>query len=402
MAIIPYISCRQIGEGLLPGETKFLFFGNSYLAGNTTESNRQVTVRTACTVSNLKVKVPVNSLSTATTTIRIRINGANGNQVVSFAAGVTGTAEDAVNTDSITAGQLVCFSEVAAAGGSGQIDIFNLTTLVESVDGVLLNTFSGLSKATDSSSSYYAPTGLGTGGSATENNYSKVSINGTAQNLQTNISSNPRSTTSTIRFRKNQANGNQVLSIGAAATGLFEDTTNTDTIVSGDEIGTVLILSTGGGTLVGSSIVMPIADSEEYFFAISLSTGSAIAADTTQSYALAGYTADGTETSLSVALNDNPTLENLYTYISANTRTSTTTFRLRKNAGNANQVISVATTLTGEFQDTSNSDAVLADDLLNYQAITSTGSGSITITNMSISSGTDETGYTNLLLLGVG
>jgi hypothetical protein len=60
------------------------------------------------------------------------------------------------------------------------------------------------------------------------------------------ISSNTIANTSTWRLRKNQANGNQSVTITASGTGYFEDSTNQDSVVAGDEVCYQLV--TGAGT----------------------------------------------------------------------------------------------------------------------------------------------------------
>lgn len=59
------------------------------------------------------------------------------------------------------------------------------------------------------------------------------------------VASNAQTGTTTVVFRKSGVTGNQALSIGTAATGAFEDTTNTDSVVSGDLINGMITL---GGT----------------------------------------------------------------------------------------------------------------------------------------------------------
>ena len=49
---------------------------------------------------------------------------------------------------------------------------------------------------------------------------------GTFSNLRVRITTHTGTPGSTIRFRKNGADGNQVISIGVAQTGEFEDATN--------------------------------------------------------------------------------------------------------------------------------------------------------------------------------
>ena len=84
-----------------------------------TESNVQLEALFDFTWSDLSVQVPSNS-STATTTCRSRINGANGNQVVTYTSGQTGVKQDTSNTDSVTDGDDISFQ------ASGMNATFNI------------------------------------------------------------------------------------------------------------------------------------------------------------------------------------------------------------------------------------------------------------------------------------
>ena len=59
-------------------------------------------------------------------------------------------------------------------------------------------------------------------------------------------------------------------------------------------------------------------------------------------------------------------LDNLSSYIYTNSSTSTTTIKLRVDGVDGNQSIAVGSGVTGALQDTSNSDSISADDLVNY------------------------------------
>ena len=72
----------------------------------------------------------------------------------------------------------------------------------------------------------------------------------TWKNLLAYLPTNTSTGVTTIKNRKNTADGTMVLSIGASATGLFEDTTHTDSLVTGDLIGYSIVTGTAAtGTL---------------------------------------------------------------------------------------------------------------------------------------------------------
>src|SRR3990167_6819271 len=77
------------------------------------------------------------------------------------------------------------------------------------------------------------------------------------------------------------------------------------------------------------------------------------------------------------------TFSKLSAYALTNTLDGTTTIRLRVNAGNVSEVISITGGATGAFSDSSNTDAISANDLVNHQIVTAGNSGSIVITFIS-------------------
>lgn len=73
---------------------------------NATEANVQLKMRASGTLKKFRVFVSSNTHD-ATTTILIRKNGANGNQVVEYLTLATGQKEDLVNTDTFVDGDLI-------------------------------------------------------------------------------------------------------------------------------------------------------------------------------------------------------------------------------------------------------------------------------------------------------
>ena len=70
------------------------------------------------------------------------------------------------------------------------------------------------------------------------------------------VRSNNLDATSTLRFRKNNVDGNQSVSIAANTAGLFSDMANTDTTAVEDLINYRLVAGTGGtGDLLGVDII---------------------------------------------------------------------------------------------------------------------------------------------------
>lgn len=72
------------------------------------------------------------------------------------------------------------------------------------------------------------------------------------------------------------------------------------------------------------------------------------------------------------------TVRNMRVYVSANTRSATTNFRLQKNGISGSLNVAVGAGLTGWFEDVSNSDSIADNDLLNFALVAGTGTGTCT------------------------
>jgi hypothetical protein len=85
------------------------------------------------------------------------------------------------------------------------------------------------------------------------------------------------------------------------------------------------------------------------------------------------------------------TLSNLYVRVTANTCNGTITYNMRENSVTKNQTLSVLTTQTGEFEDTLNTDTIVAGDGYAIQVVGTgtTGSNTVSIVRLLFSTTTD-------------
>lgn len=155
-----------------------------------------------------------------------------------------------------------------------------------------------------------------------------VGVSGTFSNLSTQMIQNERSTTFVVRFCKNGSNGSQVISIPGFATGNYTDTTNTDSVVSGD----LVSYSTGqtytSGTVILSNI-STLFDSAEHTYIYGNELGGTSAA-----YAsLSGEFAANASLSLQ-RINFDCVFSHLSHYIGTNTNTSSRDTHLIKESSN--------------------------------------------------------------------
>lgn len=216
---------------------------------------------------------------------------------------------------------------------------------------------------------------------------------GTFSGMTINMNANTINATSTMRFRKNAANGNQTITIGSSATGQFQDTTNTDSVVAGDTVD--YAITTGGTT--GTQSPQVISSTFDSSTPTTLTSNRLMVIDaggvtgyttasTTFFKALTGWfetTTTVTEASSQVKVQYAGTYRYLAARLTANSRTTTTTIRIRKNGANGSSSVAFGSTATGLLEDTTNSDTVVAGDLICYGITNGTGTLAITHCNIS-------------------
>jgi hypothetical protein len=235
--------------------TEYIPVSGVMVAGVTTENNVKAQIDYACTWHGLTVNVAANGRGTATT-FRSRVNNANGNQTVSFGAGVTGQAQDASNLDTLAAGDDV---NLSVTTGTGTGTITPAYTATHSMHSAAESNFyssraSGIARAASATRHFIRLIGSVAAGGVLETTETKaqvqINIAGTFSKAKIYLSANTYSATATYNFRKNGSNGNQTISITAGATGLLEDTTNSDTVVASDSVVHSIVDGTSGSATV--------------------------------------------------------------------------------------------------------------------------------------------------------
>jgi len=226
-------------------------------AANPTESNSKFDVNSAGTLKNLFVNVTFNA-RTSTTTIKSRVNGADGNLVVSIGAAATGIFEDTANSDTLAANDDVNFSLTMGAGAGESIALYG-----PSVDIVTTtNKFHVIT-------SYAPATGLGLGAgyhyiggtlqeakTAVANAQIECNLYAKASNLFVNVVSNALTVATTIDLYLNGAATALTLSVGAGASGQFEDATNVVSLCPTDLLAYHVGNTARAGAFTGSIIGM--------------------------------------------------------------------------------------------------------------------------------------------------
>lgn len=370
-----------------------VFCGGDSWSGS--EANNRNKFGQAGTLTKLWAYISANSLDSGTTTIKIRITGSDGSNSLSIASGATGEFEDASNSDAIAAGDLVNV-QIITSGTSGSISprtiaviytpsgTHNFKLLSESIA-------SGIAQGA-STTNYLGAFGVNLANTTEANAQFKIRSSGTLRNGWCRVSANTRSDSTTLISRINGANGNILISIPSSATGSFDDASNTDTISDGDLICWAATTGAGTGTITFRAYTLEL-DAANSAFEMGNSrnaTGTAFATATTRFLSVqGGIVSDTTESQQHQNSAIAFTASKLRCYISANTWTLAATLRTRINGGNGAQSVSITAATTGWFEDASNTDSIVAGDLINTSLLTA-GSGSMTVHTVALTGATSS------------
>lgn len=201
----------------------------------------------------------------------------------------------------------------------------------------------------------------------------EISESCTLTNLRCNITSGG-SGSNTTRLRKNAANGNLVAT--RTGVGLVADTSNSDSLVSGDDVD-YSFTSAGTAPAQTTTVNVEFASGHgNYHYAASAGTVIMDVASSTRYIGLAGaLLADGaaTETDVSFKNRAYTSIEAFQVNVVANARVNSSTFKNRINAADGTGLITVGSGLTGLFTDTAVGDSLSAGDLLSYSMALGTG-----------------------------
>lgn len=225
----------------------YLQLSNGYnFSTLTTEAQVARVVRAGGTNSLFTCNVFTNA-QTATSNMVLRNQSGALNCNIAVTASTTGIFQDATHTDTQIATDKVDMRCTFPANANFVLTIVHIKwapgTGAQNFQGSWSDTGGSW---TASTSSYVPFTGRYVAADTTEaNRQALVRVGGVYSNLATYIATNGNANTATQTFRNNTVSGNQIVSITAAATGYLEDTTHTDTVVSGDKVNAILTLGSG-------------------------------------------------------------------------------------------------------------------------------------------------------------
>lgn len=368
------------GLGIAAGGTRYLNIGG-FLDNASTEARSQIQARDSYTLAKMYVVIPTN-ITTSPTTFRSRINGANGNQLITVPAGATGIFQDAVNSDALVSGDRFCTQIVVGAGTGLYVTIvaYTLTTLINNTP--ILVSARPLTESFDPGiGTQYWPIAGRVSKHATEafTQY-RFRVACTLSNFRVYAATNTGDGAVTFRIRINGAYGNQIITIPAGTPGEFEDAVNTDVIAPGDLVGIEGVQASGAGT-IQLCIMQFKATCASRHMINGTAQGVAVGSGTT-TYVTPEGTPQlfGPEADCQAAAQVNMTKKNLFVRVRDNTLNGQTIVRSRVNGANGNLTVTINAGATGEFEDLVHSDVLVPADLDCYQIVTAGSSGGIAFT----------------------
>jgi len=351
-----------------------------WVTDTATEANAQYRATEGATFSLLRVNIISGNSGTAT--IKFRDGGADGSQSLSGSG--TGVLEDAVNTDTLTAGDDFNLA-YTDTGTDSTLSWLAMNVEFASGYGCFHGSANFLGTVCDvaSSTRYIGFSGLlGGDGEATEAITAwRVRGYTSMEAMQVRVSANARTNDSTFKNRINGSDGTAVITFGSGITGLIVDDALGDAITDGHTLNASITLDTGVEdltvTFVGATLKS--SDTEQDVW---LHRSLTRAASATENYLpIGGYSAGltaFTETQARCKIGYAGTAKNLRCYLSANTYGADATLKLIKNGTAVITVTLTASGGAGWYENTSDTVTFTATDEFSYEFDEGT-SGSATI-----------------------
>lgn len=339
-------------------------------------------------------------------------NGVATSQTATYTVGNTIPAffSDTTNNVTVADGDEVCY-RVTTSAGTGTTTVYTITNTFEADS----NTYTELATChatgqtvTDNTTRFFVFNGLISSQTTESVAYMKFKKGGTLKKGFVYISQNGVSSNSTMRMRKNGANANIVITITGSTTGIFEDTSNTDTVSLDEQWNWSVAVPSVAGTQTITIMTMGIGfettDSSFPIVSNSLFTQNA---NLTQYISLGSPLASLTEANEIIYNDVAYTAKQFIVSVTANTVSSNSTLTFRINGVDKHSITITAST-TGFFEESPDTDYDVAiGDTINFKLITPNAGTSLSTQQIglfavpNIASGASTITNT-LLLLGAG
>ena len=191
---------------------------------------------------------------------------------------------------------------------------------------------------------------------------------GAFTNLSVYISANTLDVAGTWRLRVNKANVNNSVSITAATTGTFTDAVSSDTIAANDLINYLYTAGagTGSATMQHAEIVFNPTTNYRVYAGLN-AAGKTAAINYLYTDNANGSGQETDETIVQIKWRLAGTFKKLNCNVVTNTDVAARNLRLRVNAVNGNNVVSITALTTGFFEDTASTDVIVSGDAISFQ-----------------------------------
>lgn len=385
----PFIHATHDHVFFSTGTTYYLVPGG-ITWGYSTEAPAQVPYRTNGTISQFWVYLIANSI-TATSTVTLRVNGADTGIIIPIASSTAGAFQDVVHSTYVHAGDLVDFKLVTGATGTnlelnGQVFLFSPDT--NSMLRMTASGYGGSTGQTNGFADFYSSIAnmMGNGSgflniTSEPLTYYQMKAVGTFSHMAVYVTSNARGVSIPFTLRKNGSDTALAITVPAGQTGLFEDLTHTVSVVAGDTVTYSIGLSAGSdGNLISASYISteftttnntmeyPVTNPNKLF-------GAGAGSSVTTFQGPLGFDSVGPTYQLPSRITG--TVSHLHFYTSTNTATTNTTITIRINHVNGNNTLTIPAGTTGYFEDQTDVDNIAPTDFVDYLFSSPGGTGSL-------------------------
>lgn len=371
-----FLVSDSAGSGFASGAGTSYTPLNGNISITATEANRISYFQSAGTTSNFRLYVSANT-TTVTITVRTRKNTANGNQTISIASTTTGEFTDGSNSDSYASGDKGSIQIVTYTGG-GSISFSKFSLIFDASSNSVQNFFTHTTNTFATNGTLYFGLRSRNAFDSTEANVQwKMRTAGTLQNCRIRFTANSAANSTTVVSRINGSNGNISISIAAAGTGYFTDTSNSDTVASGDLINLAITGTDTGSRTCGQTNLEFITTNSERPLVSTDNAGVAFATGTTNYFTFgdASFASNTTEALTQVTTDIAFSAKNLGAYLSANASTTNGTLYLRVNNASTALTLSLTALTTGWFEDLSHTVDITAGQTYGARLVVGATSG---------------------------
>ena len=371
----------RVSQAHTTGTTHFIMPGAA-TGAVATEGRTSGLVRASMTAANLLLRVITNAATTDSTHTSRKALGA-GAMSSTVTALTTGVFQDTVNTDSLTTGQEFNSQLVTGATGSVTTTQSGLTLSNTGANtNRILQSGDGAAGAMGLIAGSFA--GLGGVDVLTTKAETEVYITFRANTTMSNIRGftvGGGTSAVTLKSRINLADGAQTITQASGTQGAFEDVTNTDSVVTGNEVAVTFLVDIEA---TRNFMSWQQIGTGAHCRMINLAgTTEAVSADLYEnpSGILIGTT---TESQVQMTARSTFVARDLFANVITHGTSSGVDVFIRVGGANSGVTFNVAQSTTGLFEDNTNTQNFVATNLYNYFLDHGGGGGSMTLVSLAM------------------